>query len=71
MNATEVGFDGSFEMFSYGGKKTIKLAHSNDLNFIESKNWNFQLNNTFLWINKELLYRNKSGELFRVSFDPI
>jgi hypothetical protein len=76
MTPSEVGFDGKFEMFSTydAKKKTIKLTKSNDINFEDSKNWNFQLLNTFLWINSdepELLYRGKSGELFRVVFVPL
>jgi hypothetical protein len=71
MTPSDVGFDGKFEIFSHGGKKIIKLARSNNLNFEESKNCNLQLNNTFLWACEELLYRSSSGELFKVHFERL
>jgi len=78
MKPIEVGFDGSFQIWSkhLPSKTTdIRLAElPTSENFSESSNPNFQLPNTFLWIRSEdprLLYRNKDGTLYNVNFESI
>jgi hypothetical protein len=77
MKPIEVGFDGSFSIWSSGlGKKLdIKLARSDKPPeyFENSPNFNFLLPNTFMWYMKdepELLYRAKNGKLYSMNFKP-
>lgn len=77
MKPSEVGFDGTFQMWSSGlGKPLdIKLARSTKPPeyFKDSPNFNFLLPNTFMWYIKddpELLYRNRDGKLYRINFEP-
>ncbi len=76
-NPIEIGFDGTFEIFCKHVARplTIKLARSTKEpdSFECSKNYNFQLKNTFLWHEKEnpeLLYRDRDGKLYKVNFEP-
>jgi len=77
MKPIEVGFDGSFSIFSsgFGRKVDVKLARSDKppKYFENSPNFNFLLSNTFMWYMKdepELLYRAKDGKLYSVNFEP-
>ena len=77
MKPIEVGFDGSFSIWSssIGKKLDVKLARSDKPPeyFENSPNFNFLLPNTFMWYMKdkpELLYRAKDGKLYVVNFEP-
>ena len=66
--ATEAGFDGVVEIGTY------KLRFRHGFDILQLKEFlHKQPKNQFFWCEREqeLLYRNKEGEFFKMSFEKI